>query len=146
MSYISEQWKKANAEYKKFDDIRFNKVDDDNFVLATDNLRGIYRYGALTAIVLVVGNNKVVFLQPWQVRKAEVILSEDENGEDETADTYRVHLNREHFKVYTFSHDFDDFAFDKEDTFDSLKAVAESQKDNYYSEYGNQHKLGLASL
>ena len=93
----------------------FNHViDNDNIIIITGNVKIVKG-----SYVLVIGSNKAVFLKPWQVKEVHNYYS-GYSG-------YAVKLNRNYFKPYTFKTGFDDFAFDDEDTFDTLKADAESQ-------------------
>lgn len=41
--------------------------------------------------------------------------------------SYIVKLSRKFFKIYTFKSDFEDFAFDRDEDFDSLKEIASTQ-------------------
>ena len=89
-------------------------IDDDNIIIITNNIKTIKGN-----LVLLVDNNKGVYLKDWQVKTVHNYY----NG----MSGYAVKLNRKYFKPYTFRFDFEDMAFEKEDTFDSLKAIAETQ-------------------
>ncbi len=93
-----------------------NIISEDEIVIITDNVRK-HKNG----YVLVVDNNKVVYLKDWQVRK---VLAYNEG-----IDACAVKLNRKFFKAYTFRNAFTDFHFEKEDTFDSLYEVAKEQQE-----------------
>ena len=87
-------------------------VDNDNIIIITNNIKiikGNY--------VLLVDNNKGVYLKEWQVKPVHNFY----NG----MSAYAVKLNRKYFKPYTFKCEGMDFT--QEDTFDSLMAVAETQ-------------------
>lgn len=94
---------------------KFNRiVDENNIIILTNNikvLKGNY--------VLLVDNNKGVYLKDWQVRKV--------HNFDYGVNTYAVKLNKNYFKPYTFNFNFDDMAFEKEDTFETLVEVANEQ-------------------
>lgn len=114
---------RENSIRRFFGDIRrksnkyftFNHViDSDNIIIITGNVKIVNG-----AYVLVVGSNKAVFLKPWQVKEVHNFYS-GYSG-------YAVKLNRKYFKPYIFEDDFGGFAFDHDDTFDTLKADAESQ-------------------
>lgn len=119
--YIKQS--KENSIRRFFGDIRrksnkyftFNHViDSDNIIIITGNVKMVKG-----SYVLVIGSNKAVFLKSWQVKEVHNFYS-GYSG-------YAVKLNRNYFKPYTFKTDFDEFAFNHDDTFDTLKAVAESQ-------------------
>ncbi len=90
-------------------------IDDDNIIINTNNIKVIKNN-----FVLIVDNNKAVYLKEWQVRCAH-------NWGDICNDFYVVKLNRKYFKSYTFKFEFTDFSFEKEDTFDDLMKVAKAQ-------------------
>lgn len=69
--------------------------------------------------VLVVGNNKAVYLKDWLIREVR-------NYNLDIYD-YAVKLNRKYWKVYTFKSDFEDIFIEKEATFDDLVEVAKEQ-------------------
>lgn len=92
--------------------------NEDEIIIATSNVK---YFKNKNQFVLVVDDNKVVYLKDWQVKSIKKWI----NGEGVNA--YAVKLNRKFFKSYTFSFSFDDVAFTKEDTFDSLVEVAKLQ-------------------
>lgn len=93
-------------------------IDDNNILVVTDNLKIVK-----DSIVMMVDNNKAVYLKDWQVRKA--------FSWDAGVDSYVVKLNRNYFKTYTFKNDFKNVYLKKADTFDSLLADAKAhQKTN----------------
>lgn len=89
-------------------------IDEDNIVLVTSNIKRVK-----DSLVMVVANNKAVYLKDWQVLKVHNYYAEMEG--------YAVKLCRKYFKTYTFKSNFEEFSFDEEDTFDSLKEVAATQ-------------------
>lgn len=91
-------------------------IDNDNIIIVTNNIVFTDK-----APVLVVGNNKAVYLKDWQLMPVRNYY--------EGIYGYAVKLNRNYFKVYTFSSNFENFSFDKEDTFDSLLEIAKQQND-----------------
>ena len=94
---------------------RFNHyVDEDNCIIITDNVR--YIKGCP---VLVVDNNKVVYLKDWLVMP----IRNYDNG----IYAYAVKITRKFFKIYTFKNEFEDVYFEKEDTFDDLLKVSKEQ-------------------
>lgn len=94
-------------------------IDDDNIIINTNNIKIIK-----DNYVLIVDNNKAVYLKDWQVRCAH-------NWYDMGSNFYIVKVNRKYFKPYTFKFNFTDFSFEKENTFDDLMAVAiEQDKEN----------------
>lgn len=95
----------------------FKRVhSDDEIVLITNNIRVVK-----DSFVLIVDNNKAVFLKSWQVKAVKVLI------ENDTVRAWAVKLNRNYFKVYTFKSDFEDFSFEKEQNFDDLLEVAKDQ-------------------
>ena len=102
--------KKKTNKYFEYNSV----VDNDNIIIITNNIKiikGNY--------VLLVDNNKGVYLKEWQVKPVHNFY----NG----MSAYAVKLNRKYFKPYTFKFEFEGMAFTQEDTFDSLMAVAETQ-------------------
>lgn len=90
-------------------------IDDDNIILITNNIvriKGSY--------CLLVDNNKAVFLKDWQIREIGF-------WQDGLISQYAVKLNRNFFKIYTFSNDFEGYLFDKALTFDDLVDIAKQQ-------------------
>lgn len=97
--------------------IRFKHVkNDDEIILVTSNVKMIK-----DNYVLIVGNNKGVYLKDWTVRKV--------HNYDEMFNGYAIKLNRNYFKIYTFSSDFKNVYFEKDETFDDLKQIASTQDD-----------------
>ena len=95
--------KHTSNKYFKFNHV----ISDDEIIIITNNVKFVK-----DSPVLVVDNNKVVYLKDWNV--AEV------RNYNKDIYSYAVKLNRKYWK---------DMCFDKADTFDSLKAVAEMQND-----------------
>jgi len=110
LAFFFGEVKKKSNKYFEYNSI----IDDDNIIIITNNikvLKGSY--------VMLVDNNKGVYLKDWQVRPVHNFY----NG----MSAYAVKLNRKYFKPYTFKFNFDDMAFTQEDTFDSLKECAATQ-------------------
>lgn len=93
-------------------------LDDNNVIVSTNNIKVIKNN-----YVLIVDNNKAVYLKDWLVRQAHFWISEEGFGEN----CHLVKLSRNFFKAYTFKSDFDGFCFDKEETFDDFVAMAKEQ-------------------
>lgn len=109
--------KKHSSQYFTFDHI----IDNDNIIIITNNITSVNtKYGK--SPVLMVGNNKAVYLKEWQIRPVM-------NFADRMY-SFAVKLNRNFFKIYTFKNDFDGMAFDKEFSFDDLKEIAETQNES----------------
>ena len=107
--FYGETEKKSNKYFY------FKRVqDEDNIILLTDNIK--FFKGSP---VLVVAENKVVYLKVWQIRNV--------HNYHLGVNTYAVKLNRNYFKKYTLSFVLDDFAGKEEDDFDSLKKIAAEQ-------------------
>lgn len=114
-------WKQINPEDATIAVVTFKHViDADNIYLVTNNITPLYTRGYFNSMVLVVGSNKAVYLQNWQLRQVEV------KG---CGHTYLVKLNRKYFKPYTFGADFEEFALMEDYTFDQLVEVAKSQEE-----------------
>ena len=111
-----DNWKKVTNKYYEFKRV----LSDDEIIIVTNNIKTIKN-----SLVLLVDNNKAVYLKDWQVRKC--------SNYNEGIDAYIVKLNRKYFKPYTFSFDFDDYSFEKENTFDYLLQVAKEQQDENLS-------------
>lgn len=88
-------------------------IDDNNIIVCTNNVKFLKGNP-----VLIVDNNKGVYLKDWQIKLVVVYGAET---------AYLVKLNRNYFKPYQFSFKFDDMYFEKEDTFDSLSFYAKEQ-------------------
>lgn len=128
MSNYSEYLKGLKAKYIKsfFGEVKqkSNKyftfkhyIDDDNVIIITNNIKYIKGNP-----VLVVDNNKVVYLKDWLVEP----VRNYNNG----IYAYAAKVSRKFFKVYTFKNDFEDMAFEKETTFDELVEIAKEQDEN----------------
>lgn len=102
--------KNVSNKYFKFKHV----LDDDNCIVVTNNIKFIKGNP-----VLVTGNNQAVYLKDWQLRSVYNYW--------EGIEGYAVKLNRKYFKPYTFRFDFDDMAFDKNNTFDDIMDVAREQ-------------------
>ena len=131
MSKYSEYLKGLKAKHieKFFGEVKqksnkyftFNHyVDDDNVIIVTNNIKYIKGNP-----VLVVDNNKVVYLKDWLVEPVRNYY----NG----IYAYATKINRKFFKVYTFKNDFEDMAFEKETTFDDLVEIAKEQDEKNMS-------------
>lgn len=107
--FFGEVTKKSN-KYFTYNSI----IDDDNIIIITNNIKDIKGN-----FVMLVDNNKGVYLKDWQVRPVHNFY----NG----MSGYAVKLNRKYFKPYTFRFDFEDMAFEKEETFDTIKEIAATQ-------------------
>lgn len=93
----------------------FNRIiNDDEIIIVTSNIKIIK-----DTPVLVVGNNKAVYLKDWLIREV--------RNYNLDIYAYAVKLNRKYWKVYTFKSDFEDIFIEKEDTFDDLVEVAKEQ-------------------
>lgn len=111
--FFGEDMKRYSNNYIKFTHIK----DNDNFIIVTNNIRTIK-----DSLVMIIGSNKAIYLKNWQVRPLK---------EHYGVRAFAVKLNRNYFKPYTFSSEFEDFCFDegKEDSFDSLLEVAKIQEE-----------------
>lgn len=89
-------------------------IDNDNIVIITNNIRQVK-----DSQVLLVDNDKCVYLKPWQVRPVHSYYEEIQ--------AYAVKLNSNFFKTYTFRSPFDGVNFEKPDTFESLCEIAKAQ-------------------
>lgn len=108
--------KMLSNKYFTFDHI----WDDDNIVIVTNNVTLVNtKFGP--SLVLLVDNNKAIYLKDWQVQPVMNYY--------EDLYAFAVKLNRNFMKTYTFSKDFEGVAFDEEDTFDSLMEIAKTQND-----------------
>lgn len=90
-------------------------IDKDNIIVRTNNVKMIKGNP-----VLIVDNDKGIYLKDWQVAPIKM-----DRGE---TNTYAVKLNRNYMKEYTFKSNFDDVSFSKKDDFNSLMKVARSQQ------------------
>lgn len=112
--------KHVSNKYITFDHV----IDEDCIVLVTNNIVEVKG-----TPVLVVGKNKAVYLKDWQIRRV--------HNYDDGFNGYAVKLNRNYFKVYEFKTDFENFSFDKDETFDDLCEAAKSQ---------NSEKIALGHM
>ncbi|MGI6157665.1 MAG: hypothetical protein ACOYH4_04250 [Saccharofermentanales bacterium] len=106
---LGESYRASN---KYFHDRHY--IDDDTIVINTNNVitvKGNY--------VLVIDKNQAVYLKDWNVREV--------RNWDMGWQGHAVKLQRKYFKPYTFRKNFDDYAFDKPDTFEGLVRVAKEQ-------------------
>ena len=92
-------------------------IDEDTIIIATSNIKVIK-----DSFVLLVANNKAVYLKNWQVASAKI----------DGMEVSLVKLSRKFFKVYTFSNDFDNCCFEREESFNDLKEIAEVQEQESY--------------
>lgn len=90
-------------------------LDENTIIINTKNIKQVK-----DSFVLIVDNNKAVYLKGWQIRAAH-------NWSELGDDLYIVKLSRNYFKTYTFNSRFENFCFDKEETFDDLVEVAKEQ-------------------
>lgn len=91
-------------------------LDDDTIIINTNNVRVVK-----DSLILVVGDDKAVYLKDWSARKA--------HNYDWGIDFWIVKLSRAFFKVYTFKSRIDsDLCFDNEvQDFDRLLEIAKEQ-------------------
>lgn len=100
---------------------------EDEITIVTNNVRRFK-----DNLVLVVDNDKVVYLKDWQA----VPIYSYEEGVNASA----VKLNRNFFKTYTWKGTFIDFNFEEEDTFESLQKLAEKQANEFVWKNGHYGK------
>lgn len=128
MSNLKEFFKERKEKDLKFrfgDDVKImgdtfqftHFKNNDEIIIATNNVK---YWSNKDQYVLVVANNKVVYLKPWQVTPIK-------NWNDGLGNSYAVKLSRKFFKAYQMPFEFEDMMFEKEDTFDSLAEVAKEQ-------------------
>lgn len=89
-------------------------INNDEIIIITNNIKTIKG-----SLVLVIGNDKVVWLKDWQVKKVRNFY----NG----VYGYAVKLNRQYFRTYQLNFEFEDLLFDKDNNFDDLLEVARMQ-------------------
>lgn len=121
----------GNVKHQTSKYFTFKKVlDDDNIIVLTNNIKHLFNSNTgNAATILMVDNNKAVYLKSWQIKSVTGIVNVDEvTGQGTLLPTYAVKLNRNYFKVYTFKSNFEGMMFEKEDTFDSLKEDAKLQE------------------
>lgn len=109
--FFGENVKKISNKYFKYESVK----NDDEIILITNDikfLKGNY--------VLIVDNNKAIYLKDWQVKQV--------HNYNLGLNAYAVKLNRKFFNPYQFKFTFDEFSFDKEETFDDLLDIARTQK------------------
>ena len=119
----SRFWGNYEQTSNKYAKIEKQVLDEDNFILFTNNVKTFFSKGD-KKIIMPVDNNKAIYLNMYSIMDVGV---KDGNGKyigEQTA----VKINKKYFKPYTFKNDFDDMYFDKEDTFESLKNVAKQQE------------------
>lgn len=104
--------KKLSNKYYTFKHV----LDNDTIIINTNNVRIVK-----DSLILVVGDDKAVYLKDWNVRKA--------HNYDWGIDFWIVKLSRAFFKVYTFKSRIDnDLMFDVDlQDFDYLLEVAKEQ-------------------
>lgn len=102
--------KNVSNKYFTFD----HYVSDDEIIIVTSNIISVKDNP-----VLVVGNNKVVYLKDFCIQPV--------HNYDLGINAYAVILKRQYFKVYTFKKDIEGFSFEKEESFDDLVQVAKEQ-------------------
>lgn len=107
----------GNYQMKSNKYFSFKRVlDNDNIIIVTSNVKQIKGN-----YVMIVDNNKAVYLKDWQVKA----VSNFFNG----LEGYTVKLNRNYFKPYTFRFDFEGYSFEKEETFEDMMNVAKLQEE-----------------
>lgn len=114
------------------------KIADTDKVVFTENVR-LYKGKA----VLVIGSNKVVFLNAGSFAKAECYTND--SNQEHIADGFLVKLNKD-AKVYAFRHDFDGFCFEKDDTIEGLIALGKVQERDDKDFYQIRGKLNYFCL
>lgn len=102
--------KKTSNKYFKFNHI----LNEDEIIIITGNVKFIK-----DNFVLVVGNNKAVYLKEWNIVRV--------HNYDLGLNAHAVKLNRKYFKIYTFKNYFEDFHFENDDSFESLMEAAKEQ-------------------
>ena len=96
---------------------KFNRYgDNDNITIITNNIISLGDW-----YVLLVGDNRGVWLKNWQVKPCKV-------GQNTYIPSYAVKLNRKYFTVKDIdSYKCDDFCFEKENDFDDMVRLAKVQ-------------------
>lgn len=89
-------------------------IDEDNIIIVTKNITEVK-----DSLVLIVDNDKVVYLKPWQVQP----IMNYHAG----VYAFAVKLNRNFMKTYQFKRPFEEVYFKEEDTFDTLLESAKEQ-------------------
>lgn len=107
---------KGNTKQRSNKYFEFKRVlDDDNCIVVTNNIKKIKGNP-----VMITGNNQAVYLKDWQYRPV--------HNYYEGIDAYAVKLNRKYYKPYTFRFNFDEYDFDKNNTFDDMMDTAKQQE------------------
>lgn len=120
----------AVAEFRHF-------VDEDHVTIITNNIKVVGSWEKGYSYVLLVDNNKAVYLKDWNLIKCH---NYNNNG---LGDAYAVRLDRKYFKAYTFRNNFEDFDFDKEETFDDMVALAKEQDANQAKTIEEFHRADI---
>lgn len=121
--FLGQEPHKESNKYVTFNHV----IDEDNIIIATNNIKAYYDKNDELKVILMVGENKAVYLKDWQVRKGCAKVGSYSNSE-----CYIVKLNRNYFKPYTFKNVFEGMSFEEKQTFDMLKAGALTQNETYY--------------
>lgn len=103
--------KKLSNKYFEFKRV----LDDDNCIVVTNNIKTIKGNP-----VMITGNNQAVYLKDWQYRPV--------HNYYDGIDAYAVKLNRKYYRPYTFRFNFDDYSFDKNNSFDDMMDTARQQE------------------
>jgi hypothetical protein len=117
-------------EYKKVTNKYFTfrrLISNDEVIIVTNNIITVKGNP-----VLVVGNNKVVYLKDFNIKPVHNYYS--------GINAYAVRLKREYFRIYTFKKDIEDFCLDKDLDFDDMVEIAKKQ-----DERNMQFALGTMS-
>ena len=111
-NYFNESICKKSNKYFTFKRYK----DDDNVTIVTNNIIQLGEY-----YVLLVGENKGVWLKDWQVKECRV-------GQQTYMPAFTVKLSRQYFTVKDItSPKCNDFFFEKEETFDDMVTLAKAQ-------------------
>lgn len=116
--------KQYDAFFGKDNYLRSNKrfrlikrvLSNDEIVITTNNI-SYWRHK--DQLVLWVDNDKIVYLKFFQITPV--------YNHEILGDTYLVKLNRKYFKAYN-CYANNELSFDKQDSFDDLKLIAEEQE------------------
>lgn len=103
--------KKLSNKYFEFKRV----LDDDNCIVVTNNIKTIKGNP-----VMITGNNQAVYLKDWQYRPV--------HNYYDGIDAYAVKLNRKYYRPYTFRFNFDEYSFDKNNSFDDMMDTARQQE------------------
>lgn len=117
-NYFNESICKKSNKYFTFKRYK----DDDNVTIVTNNIIQLGEYGEYGEYyVLLVGENKGVWLKDWQVKECRV-------GQQTYLPAFTVKLSRQYFTVKDItSPKCNDFFFEKEETFDDMVELAKIQ-------------------